>query len=398
MSVALRTLAALAAVAIALLPTPTRADDKPGEKPVAPAAAKPIDLVICIDTSNSMDGLIDSAKSRLWDIVNELARLKPTPDLRVALYSYGNDGYSAAAGWVRKDLDLTVDLDEVYKQLNALRTRGGTELVARVTRDAIKDQKWSTQPGALKMVFVCGNEPVDQDKDVSLDSVAEMAKEKGVVVNTIYCKWNHDQEIAGWAKFAEKCGGRHVDIDQNKAVKAVAVKTEFDDEILKLNDKLNGTYVAYGKAGKDGAANQAAQDKNAAAAPGGTGPGAPAGAALARAESKASALYRNSAWDLVDKMKEKDFDLTKIKDEDLCDEMKKLKPEERLEYLKKKAEERADLQKKIGDLSAKRQKKVEEEQAKTPKTDADKALDEAVRGVVREQAKAKGFETPAEKK
>ena len=27
-----------------------------------------------------MNGLIDSAKIRLWDIVNELARLKPTPD------------------------------------------------------------------------------------------------------------------------------------------------------------------------------------------------------------------------------------------------------------------------------------------------------------------------------
>ena len=97
-------------------------------------------------------------------------------------------------------------------------------------------------------------------------------------------------------------------------------------------------------------------------------------------------------------MKEKDFDITKIKEEDLCDELKKLKPEERLAYLKKKAEERAEIQKKIADLSAKRQKKVDEELAKMPKTDAEKALDEALKGVIRDQAKAKGFETPAEKK
>src|SRR5205085_2425645 len=60
-----------------------------------------IDLILCIDTSNSMDGLIGAAKQKLWDIVNTLARAKPKPNLRVALYSYGNDGYDAKKGWVR---------------------------------------------------------------------------------------------------------------------------------------------------------------------------------------------------------------------------------------------------------------------------------------------------------
>ena len=97
-------------------------------------------------------------------------------------------------------------------------------------------------------------------------------------------------------------------------------------------------------------------------------------------------------------MKEKDFDITKIKEEDLCDELKKLKPEERLAYLKKKAEERATIQKQIDELSAKRQKKIDEELAKKPKSDAEKALDEALKSVIRDQAKAKGFETPPPKK
>src|SRR5262249_26316796 len=191
--------------------------------------------------------------------------------------------------------------------------------------------------------------------------------------------------------------------NQNKAVQQVVVKTEYDEEIIKLGDKLNGTYVAYGKDGKDKAANQAAQDKNAAAAPqpagpGGAAPGPNTAALAARAESKAGALYRNSQWDLVDRMKEKDFDITKIPEADLPDEMKKLKPEERLGYLKKKADERAEIQKKILDLSAKRQKKIDEELAKKPKSDTEKALDEAGKGVVRDQAKGKGFEIPPEKK
>src|SRR5215208_1243623 len=98
------------------------------EQKPKPAESKPIDLVLCLDVSNSMDGLIDSAKLRLWDVVNEMGKMKPTPRLRVALYSYGCDAYPSGTGWVRKDLDLTDDLDEVYKVLNALRTNGGTEL------------------------------------------------------------------------------------------------------------------------------------------------------------------------------------------------------------------------------------------------------------------------------
>ena len=96
-------------------------------------------------------------------------------------------------------------------------------------------------------------------------------------------------------------------------------------------------------------------------------------------------------------MKEKDFDIKKIKDDELCDEMKKMTPDERLAFLKKKADERAAIQKEIAELSAKRQKKVDEELAKQPKTDAEKALDDAVKGVVRDQAKAKGFEPGKQK-
>src|SRR6059058_3658766 len=109
-----------AALALGALAPPARAADKTKK-------TADIDVVICLDVSNSMDGLIASAKVKLWDIVNDLGKIKPTPNLRVALYSYGNDGYDAKVGWVRKDLDLSTDLDELYKKLNALTTNGGTE-------------------------------------------------------------------------------------------------------------------------------------------------------------------------------------------------------------------------------------------------------------------------------
>ncbi len=356
-----------------------------------PAESPKVDLVLCLDVSNSMDGLIDSAKLKLWDVVNELAKMKPTPELRVGLYSYGHNGYAPKEGWVRKDLDLTTDLDEVYGKLTALKTGGGTELVARVTKDALTQQKWADTKNALKLVFVCGNEPVDQDKEVNLSDVAKMAKDKGVYINTIYCGADGNGESAGWKDFAIQCQGKYTSIDQEKARKSGVVATPFDKELAELSGKLNTTYVAYGDEGKKKSDNQAAQDKNAVAA----APGAAAG----RATSKAGDLYRNGSWDLIDKMRDDPkFDLKSIKEADLGDELKKLKAEDRLPFLKKKAEDRAAIQKEIGELSTKRAKHIEAESKKVTPSAGEKAFDEALRGTIREQAKAKGLEPPPEKK
>jgi hypothetical protein len=87
----------------------------------------------------------------------------------------------------------------------------------------------------------------------------------------------------------------------------------------------------------------------------------------------------------------KDFDLSKIKETDLPDELRKLKADERLSYLKKKAAEREEIQKKVTELAARRALYVEEERKRQPKPAAEQALDEALRAILRDQAKARGM-------
>src|SRR3990170_6863274 len=70
-----------------------------------------IDVAICLDTSNSMDDVLDAARLNLWEIVNDLATAQPTPRLRVALLSYGSSANERDAGWVRVETPLTQDLD-----------------------------------------------------------------------------------------------------------------------------------------------------------------------------------------------------------------------------------------------------------------------------------------------
>jgi hypothetical protein len=351
------------------------------------APPKVVQVALCLDTSSSMDGLIDSAKRKLWDVVNELAKAKPTPDLRVALYSYGNNAYDPKTGWVRQEIDLTSDLDRVAEKLFALRAttvRGGDEYVARVCRDAVERLRWSDDPRALKVIFVSGNESAEQDPEVKLKAVAEAAVRKGIIINTIYCGSPVDRDAPAWREFARLGEGRFAAIDQNRGT--VTIATPHDKELAELSGKLSGTYCFAGKDGLALAENQRKQDENAQRLGTAT--------AASRAMSKAGGLYRFGGQDLVERLlRDPKFDVKKIAVEELPPELRKMKQEERAKHIEKLAAERTALQKKINELAAKRDAYIREETKKKPAA-AQRAFDEAVRGALREQAKAKGIDIP----
>jgi hypothetical protein len=369
--------ALLIAAFVGMLSLPTGAQPPAKEKP------RDIDVVICLDISGSMDGLIESAKNKLWDIVNELAKVKPTPNLRVALYTYGEDTYDPKAGWVKKDLDLTTDLDLLYQKLFALKTNGGTEYATRVARDAVRDLKWSEDKGALKLIFVCGNEPAGQDPMVKLKDAADFAKAKGIIINPIYCGNPDDPDARDWREYAGLSGGRFATIDQNRNV---AIVTPVDKKLAELGVKLNDTYVSYGKEGRMKAENQKVQTQNAV--------NQSASVAASRTLSQAGGLYRTADWDLVDKLKaDPKFDITKIPEADLSDALKKLKPAERIAHVKEMTAKREALQKEIGELQVKRTKFIAEEMRKNPDP-AGRAFDSAIRETLRIQAASKGIVIP----
>jgi hypothetical protein len=236
----------------------------------------------------------------------------------------------------------------------------------------------------LRLIFVCGNEPADQDKEVLLKDVAQLAKEKGVVINTIYCNWGKPGEELGWKNFSADAGGKYAMIEHNQRV--VQIQTPFDKDLLKLNSRLNDTFIAYGRDGAAKKENQTAQDRNASLA------GAPA--AASRVATKGGAFYKNSAWCIVSRaIEEKDFDITKIPESDLPEQMKKMTMDERKAFIAKKIEERKKIQAEIAAVSAKRSKFIAEETKKTA-SNVDKQLDTALKTMIREQAASKGIQIP----
>ncbi|MCX7824011.1 MAG: VWA domain-containing protein [Verrucomicrobiae bacterium] len=347
----------------------------------APEKERPIDLVICLDTSNSMDGLINAAKQKLWDIVNELAKAKPKPHLRVALYAYGTPAFGAETGYVRKQIDLTDDLDAVYAKLTALVTDGGEEYVARVVRASVLEQPWSGEKDALKIIVVAGNEPATQDRQFKTADVCKDAITRGIIVNAIYCGPPTSPEADGWRDVARAADGQFACIDQDRGT--IVVSTPFDQKLAALGGEINRTYLPYGSRASEGKALQGAADMSAMAA-------SPAVFA-SRAVAKASGQYRNASWDLVDAMGRKDFDLAKVRKEELPADMQAMTLDQRRAHLDAMAKKRASLQRQIIQLSAQRQKFIDDELKRNGKSD-DKAFDAAMLRAIREQATRKNFE------
>jgi hypothetical protein len=164
----------------------------------------------------------------------------------------------------------------------------------------------------------------------------------------------------------------------------VVVATPFDQQLNELSGKLNTTYIGYGRQRAEKLAQQSLNDQQSAHYS--------LSSAADRAGAKASAQYDNSNWDLVDAAKNnKDFDVKKLKEEELPDEMRKMTPEARLAFVETKSKERAQIAKQIKELAGKRDAYIKEEVQKKG-LDTNKAFDEAVRKSIMEQAAKKGFE------
>lgn len=352
---------------------------------VAPVNSAPdtpvVQIAVLLDTSSSMSGLIEQAKTQLWKLVNEFITAKQdgkTPVVQVALYEYGKSSLRAEENWIRQIQPLTRDLDKISEELFALTTNGGDEYCGAVIQRATQDLSWDASPKVYKAIFIAGNEPFTQGPIDSKKSCQE-AIAKGIIVNTIHCGSESQGIAEHWNQGALLADGKYLVIDQNQAI--VHIEAPQDKEIVKLNEELNKTYISYGKEAPMAKARQVAQDSNAAAK-------AESGAQVQRIISKSSSNYCNTAWDLVDACKQKDFDITKVKEADLPEEMKKMTVEERRDYLAKKTAEREEIQQKVLELNQQREVYVATKRKESAATDT---LDTAMVKALRTQAEKKGI-------
>jgi hypothetical protein len=231
----------------------------------------------------------------------------------------------------------------------------------------------------LREGLIAGNEPFTQGP-VNYAASCKAAIGKGIMVNTIHCGPEVEGINTKWQDGAVLADGKYMVIDQNRAV--VHFEAPQDKEIAQLGLELNQTYVAYGRAGAESAARQAAQDANATKL-------LASGATVNRAVAKSSVNYRNDGWDLVDAVNNGSRQLADLKPAELPAEMRKMTESDRKAYLEKKASERGAIQAKIKQLNSEREKYLA---AQSKAQSATNTLDSVMVATLREQAAKKNYQ------
>jgi hypothetical protein len=341
-----------------------------------------IEMAILLDTSGSMQGLIDAARIKLWDVVNDLTLAQPTPRLRVALVTFGHSKSPRATGYVKVETDLTEDLDLVSERLFALTSAGGTEYVGRVLKIALEDLTWTDSHDTLKLVFLAGNEPADQDREVDFRNMSEEAWQRGIEVNSVFCGNGENEQADTWKEIAELARSQFATINHRRG--PLMVETPFDAELTELGDAINKTYMPFGETGASRRDVQISQDKNARKVS--------AAVAASRAQAKSSPLYAPD-WDLVRALEDESISLYDLEAGDLPKELRSLSYEELAIRVEQMRLERDELRQQIAELGRKRSQFIAQ-QAEAKGLDDSWAFDSVLRRVIREKAEEKGFEFP----
>lgn len=337
-----------------------------------------LDVVFVLDTTGSMDGLIEGAKQKIWSIASRLASGTPTPRIRVGLVGYRDRGDA----YVTKRFDLSEDLDAVYASLQGFKADGGgdtPEHVGKALGEAVSLMKWTDDAKAARMIFLVGDAPAHDDyKDGwNTREWAKKAIAKGIVVNTVRC--GEDESTASLFKdLSRLADGSFISIQQSGGM--VAVATPYDAELSKLNaDIADKTMVA----GSGGARAEGGRELAALKAMPSTSVG---DRASFRAKTKPAApavelkavgtVTLNAAPERVNTMK----------DEELPDAVRAVEKDKREAFVRQQNAEQQALQARLVEVAQKRDAYLKEE-SKKPKKGADSFDDQVFEGVKKSAAK-----------
>ncbi len=340
-----------------------------------------IQVAILLDVSGSMDGLIDQAKAQLWNMVTTMGKAKCgdnlPPKIEIALYEYGRTTNNAKLGYVKQINGFLSDLDSLSQNLFSLKTNGGDEYCGHVIYSSLNELKWDAAADNYKVIFIAGNEDFLQG-DVTYTKACALAKDKGVIVNTIYC----GDRMAGirehW-NLAGECGnGSFTNINQN--AKAEDIPTPYDDALFSLNNKLNETYISYGSTGALKKGKQVQMDQ--------ANTNMSKSAGLKRVIVKNNAgVYNNAEWDLVDAKKEDKNMLVRLDKMSLPDSLQRKSTEELEKFVLQKSSERTIIQKEIAKTIIQRNDFIASEKLRNKTTNpAEATLETAIEKIIKTQA------------
>ncbi len=336
-----------------------------------------VQMAILLDTSGSMNGLIEQAKAQLWNIVNDLTKYKNEEDdiaFEIALYEYGSGSVPAYQDYLKMIVPFTSDMDLISDQLFRLTTGGSQEYCGTVIHRSLNELAWSPSAG-LKAIYIAGNESFAQGRYPYRTALAE-AVEQSVIVNTIFCGDYQQGVNMFWNTAAVLARGSYTHIDHNQ--ETVHINSPYDDEILRLNQLLNSTYMYYGSQGSKYRDNQIQQDANANVY----------GKSnyVNRSIYKSKKQYKNSQWDLVDAYEENESIIEEK--QELPTELQDKSEQEIKQQIETMKKDRARIQSEIECLAKEREAYIAE---KKQALDGENGLESSIVTSLNKEMKKAGY-------
>ncbi|MET3842587.1 vWA domain-containing protein [Bradyrhizobium sp. OAE829] len=328
------------------------------------AIAKPtVEVAFVLDTTGSMGGLIEGAKRKIWSIATAIVDSNPDAEIRMGLVAYRDIGDD----YVTRKVELTRDIQDLYANLLELKARGGgdwPESVNEALDIAVNKMQWTDGGDVRRIVFLVGDAPphMDYAQDTKYPVTLKVAKQKDIIVNAVLAGNAVDTERV-WRDIAQNGNGRFIPIPQDGG-QVVVIETPYDEDIIILQREINGTVIPYGPR----AMQKRTEDKTlqlskvAAAAPS----QASEMASFINKRSKATSEAVTGDGDLVADVSAGRSSFSSIKEEDLPDNLRAMKPEQRVDEVNKQMHQRKALNEKLGALVAKRDKYVADARAKAP--------------------------------
>ncbi len=205
---------------------------------------KKIQLVFCLDVTASMQGLIATAKQKIWSIASSLLQTNPKPELQIGMVFYRDRGDD----FITRRIDFTSDIDSVYIKLMEVLAQGGgdaPESVNEALYNAVNDFQWYDDTSVYKAVFLVGDCPphMDYADDVKYPVSCGLAVKKGIYINTLKMGNCAGAESA-WRETARITGGDYIPVDQD--ANGYVIASPYDDEIALLQNQVDNTVVYYG--------------------------------------------------------------------------------------------------------------------------------------------------------
>jgi Mg-chelatase subunit ChlD len=313
--------------------------------PAPPYRRPTVEVVFCLDTTGSMSGMIDAAKTKIWSICNQFLSGRPTPDLKVGLVAFRDKGDE----YITRVYDLRDDLDAVYSDLITFVATGGgdtPESVNQALDDSVNKIKWSQDRKTLRIVFLVGDAPphMDYPDDVKYPITCKKAVERGIIINTVQCG-NDPDCTKHWKDICEKGGGAYVAIPLGGGVRTTS--TPMDKRLAEINTELARNTLVFGDQKKreiDAKKLQTASTLPEAVA-------ADRACYLAK-EGKAA------RYDLLDSIRAGTIKLETLRADELPTDMQKMDVKDRRDYLDKIARLRARLLLEAQELDRERNKLV----------------------------------------